>query len=77
MLIVGSQSLVKTLINVDLIDEYRLMVFPIILGRGRRLFEENEMLTTLALQKTLLFKSGTIVLVYEAFHPPTAQAQSK
>jgi dihydrofolate reductase len=40
ILIAGSGKLVNTLLRHNLIDEYRLMVYPVILGKGRRLFEQ-------------------------------------
>jgi dihydrofolate reductase len=42
ILVAGSASLVRTLIESDLVDELRLMVFPVLLGRGKRLFPEGE-----------------------------------
>ena len=41
VLVAGSGRLVETLLANDLVDELRLMVFPTILGRGRRLFPED------------------------------------
>src|SRR4029079_10567334 len=41
ILVAGSGTLVRTLLDADLVDELRLMVFPTILGRGRRLFPEG------------------------------------
>jgi dihydrofolate reductase len=41
ILVAGSGTLVNTLLEADLVDELRLMVFPTILGRGRRLFPEG------------------------------------
>jgi dihydrofolate reductase len=37
----GSRTLVHTLVEHDLVDEYRIMIFPVILGSGRRLFAED------------------------------------
>jgi dihydrofolate reductase len=42
ILVAGSATLVKSLIENDLLDELRLMVFPVLLGQGKRLFPEDE-----------------------------------
>lgn len=54
LIIVGSDSLVRVLGDNDLIDEYRLLIFPIVLGSGRRLFPEGvrpESLETLSVEQ--------------------------
>ena len=48
----GSGTLVATLLEADLVDELRLMVFPTILGRGRRLFPDGIDRLKLALAET-------------------------
>lgn len=41
ILVAGSATLVQTLIQHDLVDEYRLLVYPIVLGKGKRLFQDD------------------------------------
>src|SRR5436190_1252682 len=55
ILVSGSGTLVQTLLDADLVDELRLMVFPTILGRGRRLFPEgiDRLKLTLAESRTV------------------------
>jgi dihydrofolate reductase len=49
-----------------LIDEYRLMIFPVVLGSGRRLFPETPDKTVLRLTDTQTFSTGVVVHTY---HP--------
>jgi dihydrofolate reductase len=65
VLIYGSGELVSTLMQHDLIDEYRLMVFPVVVGGGKRLFEDAAETTVLKLVDTKTFDSGVVVLTYE------------
>jgi dihydrofolate reductase len=69
ILVAGSRSLVNTLAHHDLIDEYRLMVFPIVLGSGMRLFDETPDATTLDLVDTRPLESGTVILTYHVARP--------
>ncbi len=64
VLVFGSGRLVRTLMQHDLIDEYRLMVFPIVVGSGKRLFDEGGDTKPLQLVGTQTFDSGAIVLTY-------------
>ena len=66
MLVAGSRTLVHTLMEHDLVDELRLMVFPVVLGSGRRLFPETPRKTVLRLGDTRTFGSGVVV---HSYHP--------
>ena len=66
ILVFGSGDLVNTLMQRDLIDEYRLMVFPVVLGSGKRLFREGSDTKALRLVETKTFGSGVVILAY---HP--------
>ncbi len=65
ILIYGSGELVRTLTEHDLIDEYRLMVHPVVVGSGKRLFDGIRDASTLKLTDTVTFSSGVVALVYE------------
>jgi len=65
ILLSGSADLLHTLKQHDLVDEYRFMVYPIILGTGKRLFKDGNSLT-LNLVKSQPLSSGVVVLIY---HP--------
>ncbi len=65
ILIFGSGDLVNTLMQHDLIDEYRLMVFPVVLGSGKRLFGDGGDQKALKLVDTKTFGSGVVVLSYQ------------
>jgi dihydrofolate reductase len=65
ILVFGSCNLIQTLKQLDLIDEYRLMVFPIVLGSGKRLFEEGTGENVMKLTDTKTLSSGVVVLTYQ------------
>lgn len=70
ILIYGSADLVHTLMQHDLIDEYRLMVHPIVLGRGKRLFRDGSDTTALRLVDTRMTGTGLVILTYEPVARP-------
>ena len=60
----GSIALVQTLIQHDLVDRYRLLIYPVVLGKGKRLFQDGTT-ATLKLVETQSFSSGVAALIYE------------
>jgi dihydrofolate reductase len=65
ILINGSARLVNTLMEHGLIDEYRLMVFPVVLGSGKRIFGETGDKKPLRLTDSRTVGDGVAILVYE------------
>jgi dihydrofolate reductase len=65
ILVCGSRTLVHTLLVAGLIDEYRLMMFPIVLGSGKRLFSEHHAALPLVLTASRVLDSGTLILTYQ------------
>jgi dihydrofolate reductase len=65
ILVYGSAQLVNFLMQEDLIDEYQLMIFPVVVGSGKRLFHEGIGKSGLKLVKTTPFDSGVVVLTYQ------------
>jgi dihydrofolate reductase len=64
-ILVGSRSLIVSLLNLNLIDEFQLTVQPIITGKGLPLFENISDRPILKLLKTKTFSSGSITLYYD------------
>jgi dihydrofolate reductase len=61
----GSGTLARTLIANDLIDEFRLIIFPVIVGAGRRLFADAGVATGVRLVDSRITGSGTAIHVYQ------------
>ena len=61
----GSARLVQTLVEHDLVDELRLMVFPVVLGSGKRLFGETSDKKPLRLADSKMVGDGVAILTYE------------
>jgi dihydrofolate reductase len=61
----GSMQLVEALLENDLVDELRLMVFPVVLGSGKRLFGETTAKKPLKLRDSKVVGDGVAILVYE------------
>jgi len=65
ILVYGSATLVKALLHHDLIDELRLMVFPLSVGGGLRLFDDNRELKKFSLKHSRVFDNGVLMLEYQ------------
>ncbi len=65
LLIFGSADLVQALMEHDLIDEYRIMLYPVVVGKGKKLFPEGSEKKALKLVGTKTFSSGVVILSYE------------
>ena len=61
----GSPTLVRSLLEDDLLDELRLMVHPIVVGSGKRLFEEGSDQKALQLLDSKTFSTGVLYLTYQ------------
>lgn len=60
----GSHSLVQALLAEDLVDEFRLLIFPVVLGTGKRLFGGGTVPRALALTASSTSKSGVMINTY-------------
>jgi dihydrofolate reductase len=65
MVLLGSGSIVSLLAQEGLIDEYQLVVNPIILGKGRSMFSGVQRTLNLKMTRTRTFKNGNVLLCYE------------
>ena len=63
--ITGSTTLVQSLLQDDLLDELWLMVFPVVVGSGKRLFEDGGDLKGLKLVDSRTFSTGVVSLTYQ------------
>jgi dihydrofolate reductase len=65
LIVQGSSVLIQTLLANDLIDEVRLIVFPLALGGGKRLFGEGTMPAAFKLTKSAVSPNGAVIVAYE------------
>jgi dihydrofolate reductase len=73
IMIHGSPQLVQTLLEHDLVDELHLMVFPVVLGTGKRLFGDTRDKKRLRLTASMTVGDGVAVLIYQ----PAGEAASR
>ena len=64
MLVYGSATLVKGLLHHDLVDELHLMVYPVVVGGGLKLFDDNLELKSFALTQSRTLDNGTVILEF-------------
>jgi dihydrofolate reductase len=65
MVIFGSGSIISQLARDGLIDEYQIIVNPVVLGAGRTMFEGTKEVLSLKLIKSRVFPNGNVLLFYE------------
>ena len=68
LLIMGSGELIQSLMRANLIDEYVLLIHPLVLGSGRRLFPEGSAFATLRLVGAKTTNTGVVIATYAAAH---------
>jgi dihydrofolate reductase len=66
IVVMGSSELAQSLIADDLVDEYRLMIHPVVLGNGKRLFRDGAPVRDLELTQATTMTSGLAILTYQA-----------
>jgi dihydrofolate reductase len=64
-ILIGCRSLIITLANLNLIDEYQLCIHPVIIGKGLPLFDQINERTVFKLLKTKIFGAGATLLYYQ------------
>jgi dihydrofolate reductase len=69
-LMIGGADLAATFMRLGLIDEYRLYVHPVLIGRGKPVFAPSDLRATLTLAGTRTFGSGVVLLRYDANPTP-------
>ena len=65
----GSGNLVQTLLRHDLVDEFRLWVFPVVIGSGKRLFADGTIPAALKLVDSAISTTGVVMAVYRPSGP--------
>ena len=75
LMVYGSADLVAGLLDLDLVDELRILLFPTILGSGKRLFRDESELRQLRLASFATTTSGVVILTYDRRPDDTAPAE--
>ncbi len=72
LVVLGSGELVQSLMRRNLVDEYVLTTYPLVLGSGRRLFTDGGAFAALRLVDTVTTTTGVVIATYRPA-PPTAE----
>lgn len=64
LVVFGAGTLVRGLVEHDLVDEFRLLIFPLVLGAGKRMFDEHGHLARFDLTDSIVAPSGVVILTY-------------
>ena len=71
LVVLGSGELVQSLMRANLVDEYVLLIHPLVLGSGRRLFTDSGASATLRLVDTKTTTTGVVIATYQPVEPTT------
>lgn len=63
-MIIGSATIVQQLIEMNLIDEYQILLFPVVLGDGKPLFKRQKNAVNLKLRQMKKYDNGVLLLTY-------------
>lgn len=69
--VIGSLNLVQSLLRFGLVDRLELWLYPLLLGRGKRVFADGAVPTALRLTESVTYPNGTLQLAYETAGAPT------
>lgn len=69
--VIGSLNLLQSLLGLGLVDRLNLWLYPLLLGRGKRVFGDGTVPTALRLTQSVTYASGTLHVVYETAGAPT------
>ena len=73
IVILGSGELIQSLMRHNLIDQFTLLIHPLVLGSGRRLFADDGVFATLRLANTVTTTTGVVIATYQVAAPTTKE----
>jgi len=74
LLVMGSGQLIQSLMRHNLIDEFMLMIHPLVLGTGRRMFADEGHYAALRLVDSITTTTGVIIATYRPAEPPAGRS---